>query len=70
MLQNSAWESGVIDTKDGKKIYSSKMLFDYDKGEIKHIKFTVSTDKYQKGNYTMQVYHLGKMIGKTFRTLS
>lgn len=70
VLQKSSWESGTFQTLEGKKIYSCKMRFDYTRGEPKKLLFSLSTDKYMKGNYTMQVYYNGIMIGKIYKTLS
>ncbi|MEP7164435.1 MAG: hypothetical protein ABI741_07070 [Ferruginibacter sp.] len=70
VLQKSSWESGTFNTSEGKKIYSCKMRFDYSKGEVKHLNFTISNDKYIKGNYIMQIYHNGMLIGKLSKTLS
>ena len=70
VLKNSEWDAGSFNTPDGKKVYSYKLSFSYSKGEQKRLSFSLKTDKYQKGNYTMQVYFNGVMIGKTSRTLS
>lgn len=70
VLQKSSWESGTFSTHEGKKIYSCKMRFDYNKGEVKRLNFSLSGDKYMKGNYVMQVYHNGLLIGKLSKTLS
>lgn len=70
VLKNSEWESGSFNTPEGKKIYSYKLSFNYAKGEPKRLFFSLKADKYQKGNYTMQVYFNGTMIGKVFKTLS
>ena len=70
VLQKSTWESGTFETLEGKKIYSCKMRFDYIRGEPKKLLFSLSTDKYMKGNYTMQVYYNGAMIGKLYKTLT
>jgi hypothetical protein len=68
-LQNSAWETGRFETKEGRKIYSCKVSFDYNKGETKRLSFSLNTDKSLKGNYTVQLYHNGTLIGKTVKTL-
>lgn len=70
VMQKSAWESGTFETHEGKKIYSCKMRFDYTKGEPKKLLFSVNADKYQKGNYSMQVYYKGNMIGRIYKTLT
>ncbi len=70
VLQKSAWESGAFETNEGKKIYSCKFRCDAPKGESKQLSFSLNADNYQKGNYTMQVYHNGVMIGKKNKILS
>jgi hypothetical protein len=70
VLKGSAWESGIFSTPEGKKIYSYKLSFDYSRGESKKLLFSLSADKYQKGNYIMQVYHNGSLIGKLSKSLS
>ncbi len=70
VLQKSSWESGSFQSPDGKKIYSLKLNFDYTRGEAKKISFLLETDKFTRGNYTMQIYNNGKVIGKITRLLS
>ena len=71
VLQNSAWDSGSFDSKtDGKKYYTRKMRFDYMKGEQKALIFTLEFEQFQKGTYTLQIWHNGVMIGQTTKTLS
>ncbi|MEO6584313.1 MAG: hypothetical protein ABIO05_08300 [Ferruginibacter sp.] len=70
VLQKSAWESGSFQSPDGKKIYSVKMNFGYNSGEAKKLSFLIETDKFTRGNYTMQVYSNGKVIGKITKLLS
>jgi len=70
VLKNSEWDSGSFNTPDGKKIYSYKVNFNYTKGEQKRLLFSLKAENCQKGNYTMQVYYNGIMIGKVFKTLS
>lgn len=69
VLRN-AWESGSFDTDNGKKIYSRKIKFDYNKGESRRINFSVPADNVQKGTYTLQVYNNGKVIGKVAKVVS
>jgi hypothetical protein len=71
VLQKSAWESGSFETAEGnKKIYSCKLHCETAKGEPKQLNFSLTADKYLKGNYTMQVYHNGVLIGRVNKTLS
>lgn len=69
VLRN-AWESGSFDTDGGKKVYSRKIKFDYNKGEARRLNFSVPADNIQKGAYTLQVYSNGKVIGKTVKVVS
>ncbi len=71
VMQNPVWESRSMETKnEGKKDYTLRVKFDYEKGEQKRHVFTLDTEKFQKGNYRMEVYHNGYLIGRTVRTLS
>ena len=65
-LKFSVWESGVFDTRnEGKKDYTLKIHFGYEKGESKNLLYSLNADTYEKGTYTMQVYHNGIRIGQT-----
>jgi hypothetical protein len=70
VLKNSEWDAGSFNTPEGKKLYSYKLNFSYSKGEPKRLYFSLKADKYQKGNYSMQVYYNGMMIGRTNKILS
>jgi hypothetical protein len=70
VLQKSAWESGSFETKEGRKIYSCKVRCETAKGESKQLNFSLTAEKYLKGNYTMKIYHNGILIGKTNKLLS
>ena len=70
VLQKSAWESGSFQSQDGKKIYSLKMIFGYNRGEAKRFSFSIVTDKFSRGNYTMQLFNNGILIGKLTKLLS
>lgn len=69
VLQSSAWEVGTFNTTEGKRVYSKKLKFDYLKGENKKLRITLSAEKLLPGNYTMLVYHNGRMIGRTVKQL-
>lgn len=72
LLTNDVWESSsTIDTRDeGKKRYTRKIKFEYQKGETKRLTFSINADEYQKGAYTLQLYHNGYLIGKAVKLLS
>lgn len=68
-LFNAAWQSGNFETKTGRKVYSALLHFDNVKDNGKRLSFSIDSHNFQKGNYVMQVYHQGIMIGKLTRTL-
>jgi predicted nucleic acid-binding Zn-ribbon protein len=71
VMQSTVWDSGSFDTKsEGRKNFTRKIRFDYEKGEQKNLLFTIDTDKCQKGTYTFQLWHNGVMIGQAKKTLS
>jgi TolA-binding protein len=70
VLQNSIWETGTFDTPEGKKIYSHKMHFECSKGEAKRLLFSLVTDKFERGNYIVQIYYNGAVIGRMVKSLS
>ena len=71
VMQSTVWDSGNFETKnDGKKSFTRKIKFDYEKGEQKNLLFTIDTEKCPKGTYTFQVWHNGIMIGQAIKTLS
>lgn len=71
LLTNDVWESAsTIDTKnEGRKRYTRKIKFEYQKGESKTLSFSINADEYQKGTYTVQLYHNGYMIGQAVKSL-
>jgi hypothetical protein len=68
-LYNSAIESGIFETKDGKKVYSALLHFN-NKENGKRLSFSIDEKHFQKGKYIMQIYHQGIMIGRLTKTLS
>ena len=71
VLEFSAWDTGLFDTKtEGRKKYTRKIRFAYNKGDAHEIVFSLNAPAYAKGNYVLQVYHNGRMIGKTTKVLS
>jgi peptidoglycan hydrolase CwlO-like protein len=71
VLQNPVWESRTMDTKnEGKKDFTLRIRFDYNKGEAKRLLFSLNDEQPQKGTYVMEVYHNGYQIGRTTRILN
>lgn len=71
VLQTDVWESSYINTHDyGKKTYTRKMKFEYQKGETKRLQLTLRPEDYERGNYRLQVFHNGYLIGEAVKTLN
>lgn len=70
VLKGSGWDSGTFNTPEGKKIYSYKFNFPYSRGEAMRLAFSLKGGTLTKGNYTMEVYHNGWMIGRVIKSLS
>lgn len=70
VLRQSAWQTGMVETTDGRKIYSCKLHFDNIGGESHRLHFSLSVENYQKGNYVVQLYHKGRMIARATKSLS
>lgn len=70
LLKQSAWNSGSFETNEGTRIYSCKLRFDLAKGENKLLNFSVPSTQFQKGKYSVLVYHNGIMVAKGSKQLS
>ena len=71
VMQTDLWETASINTHDfGKKTYTRKVKFEYQKGELKHLQLTLTPEDYEKGNYRLQVFHNGSLIGETVKILN
>jgi regulator of replication initiation timing len=70
VLQNSTWESGTFETREGKRVYSLKVRCENAKDAASPYRFYLNAERFQKGNYTMQIYQNGNVIGRLVKTLS
>ncbi len=71
LQSQQVWESGSFDSQGGgRKNYSLKVRFEYNKGEPKPLSLTLIAENFQKGNYRLQLYHNGTLIGQTVKKLS
>jgi len=60
------WDAGSFETKtEGKKVYTRKMLFEYNKGETKRLQFALEPGNFEKGIYKISLYHNGFRIGQS-----
>ena len=71
VMQTDAWDAASIPTHDyGKKAYTRKMKFEYLKGETKQLQATIRPGDYERGNYTLQVFHNGYLVGQAVKILN
>lgn len=68
VLQTSEWDGGIFETADGRKMYSYKLMAE-SSDVARRINFSVPTDNFQRGSYTIQLYTSSGAIAKTSRTL-
>jgi predicted nucleic acid-binding Zn-ribbon protein len=70
VVTNEIWESGNFETKrQGSKIYTRKLKFDYTKNEEKRLVFSLDYTNFKKGEYKLKIYHNGVEIGETTKSL-
>jgi hypothetical protein len=71
ILQNDVWGADYFTLKSGTaKPYTTKVHFEYNRGEKKKILYTLQPDEFLPGTYTMQVYQNGVAIGETTKMLN
>ncbi len=61
--------SGTFKTDSETKPFTTSITFDNKRDNGNRLVFTVDSHNFQKGTYTMQIYHQGVMIGRLTRTL-
>ena len=70
-LNTEVWDAGSFETKtDGRKIYTLRVKFEYNKGEAKHLIFSLEPNSFEKGTYKLSLYHNGIRIGESSWKLS
>jgi TolA-binding protein len=70
-LNTEVWDGGSFETKsEGRKVYTRKVRFEYNKGESKHLIFSLEPDSFEKGTYKISLYHKGVRIGESTWKLS
>ncbi len=70
-LNDQVWDAGSFETKtEGRKTYTRKMKFEYNKGETKRLVFSIQPESFEKGNYKLSVYHRGTRIADSYWSLN
>ena len=71
VLQNDVWGADSFVSKtEGNKPYTTKIHFEYTRGEKKKILYTLQPDTFIPGTYLMQVYQNGISLGETTKALN
>jgi hypothetical protein len=71
VLQTDVWNPDHFDSKtEGTKAYTTKLHFEYNKGERKKLLYTIQPDNFLSGVYTMQVYQNGVSLGEATKHLN
>jgi len=61
---------GTFTTREeGDKTFTSKLTVPYEQGKRQNVQLPLTQDKFQVGDYKIQVYHNGFKIGEGIRTL-
>ena len=61
---------GTFTTREeGDKTFTSKITLNYEQGKRQNVQLPLLQDKFQTGDYKIQVYHNGFKIGEGVRTL-
>lgn len=65
VLKTDVWESFSVQTRqEGLRSYTRKLRFDYQKGQPRHLLFSLSPENYLAGTYQVELYHNGYRIGR------
>jgi predicted nucleic acid-binding Zn-ribbon protein len=72
VLQNDVWGGAdyFVSKTEGNKPYTTKIHFEYTRGEKKKILYTLQPDNIIPGTYMMQVYQNGVSLGETTKALN
>jgi hypothetical protein len=64
VLLGSSRTSATFETASGGKYYTAVVHFDNEKDNHTRLQFSVNSGAFRKGQYIMQIYHEGIMIGR------
>jgi hypothetical protein len=71
VLQNDVWGADYFTSKnEGTKAFTTKIHFEYLRGERKKVIYALETENLEPGTYQMQIYQNGVLIGEANKTLS
>jgi hypothetical protein len=64
VLLGGSGTSATFETASGRKFYTAVVHFDTEKDNHTRLQFSVNSGAFRKGQYIMQIYHEGIMIGR------
>lgn len=72
LKNDDVWEaSALMPLANGTRTgFTRKLRFEYEKGESRKLVFSLDAEEFPKGNYSLEVFHNGYMIGQTTKTLN
>lgn len=70
VISNPSMGSGTLTSRsDGDRTFTTKQSIEYEQGTHKTVSFPLRQDKFQTGNYKIEVYHNGFKIAEGNRSL-
>lgn len=70
VITNPSLGSGMLTTRnDGERQFTTKQSVEYEQGTHKTVSFPLTQDKFQTGDYKIEVYHNGFKIAEGVRNL-
>lgn len=70
VISTTTTGGGTLTTRvDGDKTYTSKITIDYEQGKRQNVSLPLYQEKFQTGDYKIEVYHNGYKIGEGVRSL-
>lgn len=70
VISNPSMGSGTLTTRnDGERAFTTKQSIDYEQGTTKNVSFPLRQDKFQTGDYKIEVYQNGFKIAEGTRNL-
>lgn len=70
VISDAATGGGTLTTRqDGDKAYTSKLTVNYEQGKRQNVSLPLYQEKFQTGDYKIEVYHNGYKIGEGVRNL-
>jgi len=70
VISNPSMGSGTVSTRsDGERAFTTKQSIEYEQGTRKTVSFPLRQDKFQTGDYKLELYHNGFKIAEGVRNL-